>query len=212
MTFLRSEWLVLAWCGLALLPRGFAFAQAPVASAAALPAPLNRSVLSVGNDVYTAWDASALVCVQSAVDGSNVPPKFDWISGSGLGLGLAARNAQVRSSDVFALPEEVQRFLFQTLVWNESRKLNLFVPQEREVESAISEFRNLVRLGKCWIPGGGRAAAAFLESLPDARVRTLVDVALRAKAFERVRGDLRKNPNLLSQTWFWHSKLESEAK
>ncbi|MCA2961041.1 MAG: hypothetical protein IOD12_12365 [Silvanigrellales bacterium] len=168
---------------------------------------LNRSLLSVGTDVYTAWDASALACAWSAVGSVEAFPEFNWLASS-----ILAPNGQNRTLDTDSLPPEARRFLFQALVWNESRKLNLFVPQEREVELAIPVFRASVKSGKCRIPGGGPAATAFLTSLPESRVRTLVDIALRAQAFERVRGDLRKNPNLLSQTWFWHATMESEAK
>lgn len=208
MTFPRSEERRVLLFLLAL-PFSLATAQAPNSTAVPLASSpiLNRSLLSVGTDVYTAWDASALTCAWSVVRTVDAFPELDWLATS-----ILAPKGRNRTLDVDALPPEARRFLFQALVWSESRKLNLFVPQEREMEWAIKAFRAAVDAGKCRIPGGGPLSTAFLTSLPDTRVRTFVDVALRAQAFERVRGDLGKNPNLLSQTWFWHATTESETK
>ena len=200
---MRSDVLILA---LASMPTSSAFP----AMAAELPAGrlVNRTLLTVGAEVYTAWDASVLACASSAVAAeapSEAPAtQHDWLSPP-----IVSRKERLRPGDVATLPPEARRFLFVALVWGEARKLNLFVPSEKDLESGVKALHAARGAGRCVVPGGGPEAAAFLVGLPDARARSYVDLALRAKALERVRGPLEKNPNLLSQTWFWHASTES---
>ncbi len=163
---------------------------------------LNRTLLTVGTDVYTAWDAAALTCAWATVTASpGTPPAvatIDWFAVGG-GAGMA------RSNEPLRLDADVKRFLFLTLVWSESRKLNLFVPPERELEAAERAFQAARSGSHCPTPGESYEARMWLARLPVGRARGYVDLALRGQAFERVRGGLEKNPNLLSQSWFWHA-------
>jgi len=169
---------------------------------------VNRTLLTVGSDVYTAWDASVLACASAVLSMSATPDapvtQHDWLTPP-----VVSRKERLRLGDVATLPSEARRFLFVALVWGEARKLNLFVPPEKDIEAGVKSLRAARDSGRCNVQGSGPEAVAYLSGMPDARVRSYVDLALRAKAFERVRGPLEKNPNLLSQTWFWHAPTES---
>jgi len=210
---MRSE--ILSFPPPLLLAVAFWAATSSFSTSLAAEAPagrlVNRTLLTVGSDVYTAWDASVLACASavSAMSATDAAPdalatRHDWLSPP-----IVARKERLRPGDVATLPPEARRFLFVALVWGEARKLNLFVPPEKDLEAGVKSLRLARDSGRCVIPGGGPEAVAFLSGLPDARVRGYVDLALRAKSFERVRGPLEKNPNLLSQTWFWHASTES---
>ena len=178
-------------------------------SALALAAPreagahlVNRTLLSVASDTYTAWDATAILCAWNTVATPRVALSLPWVA-----QGAFAPRAR-GSDEARTLPEEARRFLFLALVWSESRKLNLFVPPEKELDQAVKSLQG--NKPACAVVGGGAEAEAFLLNLPAARWRTYADMALRAKAFERVRGSFDRNVSLLAQTWFWHATSEGE--
>jgi|GEM_PF-5686559 len=188
---------VLAICVWQTWPGDKSALAAPRESGARL---VNRTVLSVASDTYTAWDAAATLCAWNAVAAPEVALSLRWVE-HGV-FGPRARGGDETRS----LPEEARRFLFLALVWNESRKLNLFVPPEKELGEAVQSL--LSNKSGCVVTGGGAEAQDFLTNLPAARWRTYADMAMRAKTFERVRGSFDRNASLLAQTWFWHATSE----
>lgn len=162
---------------------------------------VNRTILGAAGESYTAWDASLLLCAWNALGSAPVPLGTPWLAPDG------RMRARLAASDTSAWPADARRLLFLALVWGESRKLNLFVPTEKDLDAAVGTLRD----AGCRIEGDGREggspeAAAFLRTLPDARWRFFADAALRAKGFERVRGGLEKNRALLGQSWSWHTE------
>lgn len=158
---------------------------------------LNRTVLSVGNDVYTAFDIEVLLRVWNLLGTRTIRHTTNWMTITGFPLDKDKDLAD----NIAAWPPDAARLLFITLVWSESRRLSLFVPGEKELDAAMQKLR------KGLTSEGMRPAVAhYFGALSGSRLREYADMCLRARTSERIRGDLKKNATLMSVPWFWHGR------
>ena len=163
---------------------------------------INRSVLSVGSDVYSYFDAVLLLRFWNLLTPTTVALTTPWETTTGF---VFKRELDLLSN-VKLWPEDSVRLLFLALVWSEAKRLNLFVPTEKEMEVA------LVRVKKEGITSGNEELLAYFKALPEPRLRQYLEILLRARTFEKVRGGFDKNAGLLNASWFWHVQPMASAK
>ena len=155
---------------------------------------INRSVLSIGSDVFTSFDANLLLRFWNLLAPTPVALTTSWNSTTGF---VFKRELDLLTN-INSWPPDASRLLFLGLVWAEAKRLNLFVPVEKEMEVALA------RVKKEGLGPANEDLQAYFKGLPETRLRGYLEIVLRARTFERVRGGFDKNSGLLNTAWFWH--------
>lgn len=163
---------------------------------------VNRSVLSIGSDVYTSFDAVLLLQFWNLL----TPTPVSFITNWDTTTGFVFRRELDLLTNIKSWPTDATRLLFLGLVWSEAKRLNLFVPAEKEMEVALT------RVKKEGVTSSREELAAYFKGMPESRLREYLEIVLRARTFEKVRGGFEKNPGLLNASWFWHVQPLSSAK
>jgi hypothetical protein len=161
---------------------------------------INRSVLTVGREVYSAGDAAALLLVWNLTQPSAEKPVFiqtPWLSGFSVPDLLSFDPAIMEK----IWPEDVRVFFQIALIWVDVQKLNLFIPKEQEISALLSALneRQAALMG-----GVETALAQEVTGASEKQKRKWIEMVVRARTFLRVRGGLDKNKNLFNVGWYWH--------
>ncbi|MEN9809804.1 MAG: hypothetical protein RLZZ488_1371 [Pseudomonadota bacterium] len=161
---------------------------------------MNRAVLTVGGDVFTAADAVALLMMWNLTKQENEPAinlTTDWLKP----VQLPASNGSETIVQIKSWPADVKTFFEIALVWIDVQKLNLFVLREQEL---LAGFKKFSQLGAASFPLPIANLAGEVLSASEAVKKKWVESVLRARAFIRVRGLPERNKNLFSVGWYWH--------
>ena len=161
---------------------------------------INRSLVTVGGDVYTSLDARLLLGLWNALTDKPVPMVTDFEQTSGRQNPPAKSEAEASSANrISQLAPDAKRLLYILSVWDESRRLGLFAPSEKAFKDGtaalqLSSFMNsaTVDVRNYWTDLGPQGQ------------RIYYDMILRARAYLKVRGDIDANLRLADTFWFWH--------
>lgn len=156
----------------------------------------NRAVLTVGGEVYTSTDAVLILALWNALGEPRVALSTSWLAD----LRIRIEKDRDALQTVLNWPADVRRLLGIGLVWHEAKRLNLFVPGEKELEAALQKVS--LEQGLVGMPA---PVLSFWNALPVTKKRFYIELVLRARTYEKVRGSLQKNPALLNASWFWHA-------
>ena len=162
---------------------------------------LNRSVLTVGREVFTALDAAALLIAWSSLTSQQIAMQSKWLEGFELPQGSATDFEK----SFMRWPKDVQTVFSIVLIWVDVQKLNLFIPKATEVDEAVEKFVESYSKGQKSVP------PTLLKQIEDADVaqkRKWVEMVLRAQSFLRIRGTVERNKNIVNVGWYWHSDAE----
>lgn len=187
---------------MAILPVGIqSKAQARTQGNVVAGERINRSVLTVGREVFSALDATALLAAWNSLAQSNeeaVEIQSVWLDGLSLSVGSSPEFEKS-----FRLwPKDVQVFFSIALIWVDVQKLNLFIPKESELSNAVQVFeQNLLKTQKN-VPAALRLQ---MRGASISQKRKWVEMVLRAQAFLRIRGSVERNKNIVDVGWYWHS-------
>lgn len=180
--------LVTVWC------------QPVVATAA--PVLVNRTVLTVQNEVYTAPQAELWLAMWSQLVKVNIPIESIWNANADLDTGS-------KQQDFFTAyrkwPRDARELLYLALVWGEIKRLNLFTVSETDIDRAVANLKKTINEKTV-----SEAVRPFLQPEASTMYRNLVERSLRALTYLKVRGDLAKNPSLANVFWSWHLAQKTE--
>lgn len=163
---------------------------------------INRSILSVGSAIYSTFDAVILLNFWNVLAPSPILLNTPWESTPGFPF----RREFDLITNIKTWPEDAARLLFLGLVWSESKRLNLFSPTEKELELALQ------RVKKAGIASSNHSLNLYFTSLSNNKMRDYLEIVLRARVFEKVRGGIDKNSGLLNAPWFWHVQPQTAFK
>lgn len=161
---------------------------------------INRSVLTVGREVYSATDAAALLLIWNLTQPPSEKPVFiqtQWLSGFAVPDLLSFDPTIIEK----IWPEDVRVFFQVALIWVDVQKLNLFIPKDQEISSLLSQLNE--RQASLT---GGFESVLIREVLgaSEKQRRKWIEMVIRARTFLRVRGGLDRNKNLFNVGWYWH--------
>lgn len=171
-------------------------------------AVINRAVLTVGGDIFTAADAVALLMVWNLTKPDSEPAvslTTNWLGS----LQLPASSGSETIAQLKLWPADVRMFFEIALVWIDVQKLNLFVLREQDLSAGFKKFAGL---GVNSFPASVSALAGEVLSASDTTKKKWVESVLRVRAFMRVRGLPERNRNLFSVGWYWHQPLSDKNK
>ena len=161
---------------------------------------INRSVLTVGREVYSATDAAALLLVWNLTQPATEKPVFiqtPWLAGFTVADLLTFDPTMMEK----IWPEDVRVFFQIALIWVDVQKLNLFIPKEQEISALLSALTE--RQGTL-TAGFEPMLAKEVMGASEKQRRKWIEMVVRARTFLRVRGGLEKNKNLFNVGWYWH--------
>jgi hypothetical protein len=161
---------------------------------------LNRSLLTVASDVYTTLDGRLLLALWNAIAEPPVPMvtnlEADPVTWQQRTEGADSQNKKV---GLVQLAPDSKRLMYILFVWEESRRLGLFIPSDKAIADAavalqFSDFYTSapVDVREYWTDLGPAGQKVYLNMIS------------RSKSYIRVRGDLESNPRLMDVFWFWH--------
>jgi hypothetical protein len=168
---------------------------------------VNRSLITLGGDVYTSLDGRLLLVLWNALAEPQVPMvtnlESDPRSWPEADASAGGRTGGARWRVLSRYGPDTRRLLFVLLVWEESRRLGLFVPPEKaleELRTALgqSEFANATPVD----------VRRYWADMNQGAQNTYLNMIFRAKNYLRVRCDLDANPRLNDTPWFWHGMGE----
>jgi hypothetical protein len=162
---------------------------------------VNRSVLTVGREIFSAADAVALLALWNLTRPASenaVEIDTKWLAGFTL-QDLVQPDIQLMNS---IWPEDVKVFFRIALVWVDVQKLNLFIPSEQEIKPLLASF---VAKRESLLAGVEPALAAEIAGASEKTKRKWIEMVVRARTFFRVRGSFERNRNLFNVGWYWHS-------
>lgn len=164
---------------------------------------VNRSVLTVGREVFSSADAAAILALWNLTRASGEKPvaiETKWLAGFTL--------PDLVSPDVETMnkiwPEDIRNFFQLALIWVDVQKLNLFIPRDEEVNRLLKNFKDKQ---EALLTGIEPVLAREIAQVSDKTKRKWVETVLRARTFYRVRGSFERNKNLFSVGWYWHNDL-----
>jgi hypothetical protein len=201
----RSLSAVIAVSGvlsLALETRSLAASENSAATSVQSPQQsfVNRSLVTVGGDVYTSLDARLLLGLWNALTDKPVPMVTDFEQTSGRQNPPAKTEAEASSSNrISQLAPDSKRLLYILSVWDESRRLGLFAPSEK----AFKDSAAALQLSSFLISAPVDVRNYWSDLGPQGQ-RIYYDMILRARAYLKVRGDIDANLRLADTFWFWH--------
>lgn len=169
---------------------------------------LNRAVLTVGGEVFTAADAVVMLMIWNLTRAANEQPvgiTSDWLSALPLGDTTGIEPLTIMKS----WPDDVALFFRLALIWSDVQKLNLFVQREQDVVAVFKKFSaQFSELSKT-LP---QPLARQIERASEPTKLNWVESVLRVRSFLRVRGSLERNKNLFSAGWHWHQPSSSAVR
>ncbi len=168
----------------------------------ASPQFLNRTLLTVGRDTYTMLDALCLLGVWNSLGPEPVALTTNWRTFEGISIDPE----KTIRDNLVSWPADVQRLLFLGFVGAESKRLNLFVPAERDLDAALKRTKGLLvemRLAE--------NAREYLLQGGDETLRKYIDLVLRTVTFQKFKGDLAKNQSMTKVLWYWHQQTSLNA-
>ena len=164
---------------------------------------VNRSVLTVGREVFSSADAAAILAIWNLTNAPGEKPvaiETKWLAGFSL--------PDLVSPDVETMnkiwPEDIRTFFQLALIWVDVQKLNLFIPRDQEVSSLLKNFKDKQ---ETLLTGIEPVLAREIANVSDKTKRKWVEAVIRARTFYRVRGSFERNKNLFSVGWYWHNEL-----
>ncbi|NBO37124.1 hypothetical protein EBU99_00910 [bacterium] len=161
---------------------------------------VNRSVLTVGREVFSATDALGLLMVWNLTRGSGenaVPLETNWLKP----LNKIDTSVNDLSGMTAGWSADMRLFFELALICIDVQKLNLFIPREQDVLAtlAIVKAQQAMSLAKV-----DPALASEVMGVSDKTRRRWIESVLRARTFVRVRGSLERNKSLFNVGWYWH--------
>lgn len=169
---------------------------------------MNRSVLTVGRDVFTALDAIAILVfwnLSSSKQEKEIRIETKWLGGFVL-QELVKPDAETMK---LVWPEDVRTFFQLALVWVDIKKLNLFVASDREINSLAQKISEQNR---DLLSGIEPALVEQLLKSPEKLKKEWAELVIRARIFYRVRGSFERNKSLFNSGWYWHEAGLDSAK
>jgi hypothetical protein len=165
---------------------------------------INRSLLTVGDNIYTIWDSYALISIDKFVSQNYEPIEVNFFESKNLPFLIQ----DVQGGNIGAELKETISLLFFCLAYEESLKLKIFIPDSKmkisiknkflaEKDSFLPKIFNSKKLGQI---------NSVFKNVED--TDRYMEVVLRALAFQKARGALSKNPSLLNQFWFWNKQIQ----
>jgi len=167
---------------------------------------VNRSVLTVGREVFSSADAAAILALWNLTRASGEKPvaiETKWLAGFSL-LDLVSPDVETMNK---IWPEDIRTFFQLALIWVDVQKLNLFIPRDQEVNSLLKNFKDKQ---EALLTGIEPVLAREIAHVSDKTKRKWVETVIRARTFYRVRGSFERNKNLFSVGWYWHNDLSKE--
>lgn len=171
------------------------------APAEAKPVVVNRAILTVGREIFTAADAAAMLMIWNmtkAQGESSVPLVTDWLKPIALG--------QTAGLDPFLVmkswPADLRTFFHIALISIDVQKLNLFMLREAEI---MAQLKSFTQQGEALTQGLKPELAKEVLGATDVAKKKWIESVVRVRSFIRVRGPLERNKNLLSVGWYWHN-------
>lgn len=161
---------------------------------------VNRAVLTVGREVFSAIDAVAMTMVWNMTSDKNekkIAAETDWLNPES----VAAAAAGDPVSTMPSWPEDLRQFFQMALIWTDIQKLNLFVIRPQDISPYLARFsvlRNKLSAGY-----SDTVVREVYSASDEVKMRRIESV-LRVRAFIRARGNLDRNKNLYSAGWYWH--------
>lgn len=157
---------------------------------------VNRSILTINRDGYTALDAYVLLAAWKYVNNDFSKMSFDFLQNPEISIDVQKPVLE----SIKNLPPDVQSLLFVTFVWNEIKRLNLFEVSQKEI---TTQGQNFLKKGNVY--GLRDEVWEFVRKLSEENLKNYVEIALRARTYKKVRGDLSSNPALATTSWTWHA-------
>ncbi|MEY2987209.1 MAG: hypothetical protein RJB13_730 [Pseudomonadota bacterium] len=162
---------------------------------------LNRSVLTVGREVFTALDAIALLIAWNSVASQRVEIQSQWLDGFELPEGSAIDFEK----SFKRWPNDVRTFFSIVLIWIDVQKLNLFIPKALEVSESVERFVESYSKGHKNV---SPTLLKQIESADSSQKMKWAEMVLRAQSFLRIRGSIERNRGIVDVGWYWHTDPE----
>ena len=161
---------------------------------------INRSVLTVGREVFSALDAVAILILWNltrSAQEQEIKIETKWLEGFVL-QDLVRPDAEAMKN---IWPEDVRTFFQLALVWADIKKLNLFVAKDQEINAILATFSD--RNNKIFNTVEPALADELMRSSLKIK-RDWIELVIRARTFYRVRGTFERNKSLFNVGWYWH--------
>ncbi|MEN9824407.1 MAG: hypothetical protein RI953_152 [Pseudomonadota bacterium] len=203
-TFKRN-YLAGLFCFLLLLTFGTARGEGQPGEKAIL---VNRAVLTVGREIYTAADAVGMLVAWNLTRGPDEKPvvlSIDWLKDLPVGDSAGAEVIMMMKT----WPEELKLFFQSALIWLDVQKLNLFVQREQDIAQNLKKMNDLSKEAFGSIP---EPLLKEVQSASQQTKKKWVESVMRIRSFIRVRGSLERNRNLFSVGWYWHKPPVMDSK
>lgn len=153
----------------------------------------NRSILKCGTfqdeTVLTLLDVQTLLAISNLLY-DKIPITTDWNNFSAIKVNL------YRLSD--KIPQDVLRVLFLCLNWRDTKLTNLFATSDSELQDYLIQ----VKQAQPWKIYSVETQKK-INQLSDNDLKELIDMVIRAKLAQSVRGDLKSNQSLKSIRFAW---------
>lgn len=182
--------------------------SAPVRMASEPTTLVNRSVLTVGREIFSSADAVAMLALWNFTRPSSEKPveiTTKWLAGFKL-QDLVQPDVQMMNS---IWPEDVRVFFKIALVWVDVQKLNLFIPSEQEIKPLLV---SLSAKKEILLAGVEPTLVAEISGASEKTKRKWAEMVIRARTFFRVRGAFERNRTLFNVGWYWHNAGSNEGK
>lgn len=184
-----------------ILSTGGGGASADTSQAHSAVRRLNRSVLTVGREVFTALDATALLIAWNALASETVDIQSRWLEGFDLPQGSALDFEK----SLQQWPQDVQMIFKIALIWVDVQKLNLFIPKEFELNEGLKMFEDSLAKDQKNVP---TSLLKQIKSADSFQKKRWIGIVLRAQSFLRIRGAVERNKSIAEVGWYWHSGAE----
>lgn len=161
---------------------------------------VNRSLVTIGGDVYTSLDARLLLALWNAMAEKPEPMVTDFERNSGRQNPPTKKDTEASPANrISQLAPDSKRLLYILFVWEESRRLGLFAPSEKAFKdgAAAIQLSNFSTFSPVDVRN-------YWSDLGPQGQRIYYDMILRARVYLKVRGDLDANQRLTETFWFWH--------
>lgn len=163
----------------------------------------NRSVMSCGNSAedrfYTSFDIQALLLISNEISNHKVPLTTDWNVFEPSSIGISDKKG-LEDKD---WPADERRIVFLCLAWDESKRLNLFSVDDKDVELSLGKIKRQ----RPWTSLSKETSKRF-DHLSEAKLRQYIKMVLRADEFEKARGGINQNPSLWYIPFSWRVPVE----
>lgn len=170
--------------------------------ACAEPVILNRTVLTVQTEVYTAAQSELLLALWGEITQTIIPIESLWNPSVKINTG---RKQEEFLASYKKWPKDAQELLYVALVWSEIKRLNLFSVSESDIDKAVVKYTKILSGQKF-----SGIVRRFLSPEGKSVLKNCIERVLRAQTYLKVRGNLDKNISLSNTFWYWHSSEKSK--